>query len=187
MIAENSKADAITTVRTMLHLIGEDPDREGLKDTPERVLRSWEELFGGYQADVGKILSTEFSKDGYDEMIVCRDIEFYSTCEHHLQPFFGTAHVGYIPNKTIVGLSKLARLVDAFARRLQIQERLTEQIACALEEHLTPIGTGVVIEAKHFCMICRGVRKQNSIMVTSSLKGAMRDGARAEFLRLIEH
>jgi GTP cyclohydrolase I len=131
-------------------------------------------------------LQRDFDRDGYDQLIVLRDVQFYSTCEHHLQPFFGRAHVGYLPDQRIVGLSKLARLVDLFARRLQIQERLTEQIADALVTHLKPRGVAVVIEAQHFCMLCRGVQKQESSMVTSSLKGVFQQPApRAEFFRLI--
>jgi GTP cyclohydrolase I len=150
------------------------------------VVRSWRELFSGYGQSVRDVLLRDFEADDYDEMILCRNIDFYSTCEHHMQPFFGCAHVGYVPKKRIIGLSKLARLVDVFARRLQIQERLTEQIAAALEEHLQPRGVAVLIEAKHFCMICRGVRKQNSSMTTSSLTGVFRNAEpRAEFLALI--
>lgn len=186
---ENSRTDfGRHLVRSMLAYIGEDPKREGLLDTPDRVLKSWKEIFGGYAEDPAIILKRDFEKDGYDQMIACRDIEFYSTCEHHMQPFFGRAHIAYVPGEKVVGLSKLARLVDIFARRLQIQERMTEQIASALEEHLQPKGVGVVLEAKHFCMICRGVRKQRSSMVTSSLKGVfVKDAPRAEFLNLVHH
>jgi GTP cyclohydrolase I len=171
----------------VLELIGENPKREGLVGTPARVVRSWQELFSGYKQTAEAVLSDcSFDADGYDQMIVCRDIQFYSTCEHHLLPFFGRVHIGYLPNKRVVGLSKLARLVDVFARRLQIQERLTEQIASALEQHAQPRGVGVVVSAQHFCMLCRGVQKQESAMVTSSLKGAFTEAeARAEFLRLV--
>ena len=179
-------SDVEDHVVRILEYIGENPQREGLLETPSRVVRSWAELFGGYKIDVDKILDKEFEADGYDELIICRNIDFYSTCEHHMQPFYGRAHVGYIPKKKVVGLSKLARLVDAFARRLQIQERLTEQIAAALEKHLQPLGVGVLVEATHFCMVCRGVRKQNSCMTTSSLKGIFRKAeARAEFMALV--
>lgn len=184
---EDMKTDAENIVRRTLQIIGEDPNREGLRDTPGRVVRMWRELFAGYAAAPAEILARDFDKDGYDQMIVCRDIEFHSTCEHHLLPFFGTATVAYIPDKKIVGLSKLARLVDAYARRLQIQERMTEQIAAALETHLQPRGSAVVVEAKHYCMICRGVGKQQSSMVTSALKGLFFDDpkARAEFYQLV--
>jgi GTP cyclohydrolase I len=156
-------------VRQIIKVIGEDPDREGLMETPARVIRSWVEIFAGYEQNPEDILIRDFEADGYDQMIVCRNIQFYSTCEHHMQPFTGKAHVGYLPDHRVVGLSKLARLVDIFARRLQIQERLTEQIASALNEHVRPNGVGVVVEAQHFCMMCRGVREA---------------AVRAEFFRL---
>jgi GTP cyclohydrolase I len=184
---QDMQTDAEDVVRRQIELIGEDPKREGLLDTPRRVVRSWTELFAGYAQDPAAILSRDFDRDGYDEMIVCRDIQFFSTCEHHMQPFFGRVHIGYVPKEKVVGLSKLARLVEVFARRLQIQERLTEQIAAAIQEHVRPVGVGVVIEAQHFCMICRGVQKQESALITSSLKGCFRDvaPARAEFLALV--
>ena len=173
-------------VKQMLLAIGENPDREGLKDTPKRVLKSWGEIYSGYSKNAAEILSTTFEDDlgSYDQIILCKDIELYSNCEHHLQPFFGKAHVGYIPDKKVVGLSKLARLVDMFSKRLQIQERLTTDIANTLNEHLKPVGVGVIIEAKHFCMMCRGVGKQNSTMTTSCLLGEMRTTAKDEFLDL---
>jgi len=180
------EADALDVVRRTLQLIGEDASREGLRETPERVVRSWKELYGGYQLTAADILKADFEADGYDEMIVCRNVQFYSTCEHHMLPFFGKAHVGYLPDKRVVGLSKLARLVDLFARRLQIQERLTQQIAESLQTYARPRGVGVVIEAQHFCMVCRGVRKEQSSMITSSLTGCLRDAAaRQEFFTLI--
>lgn len=170
----------------VLEYIGEDPRREGLAETPARVVRSWAEIFAGYKTSPEAILDKEFEADGYDELIICRNIDFYSTCEHHMQPFFGRAHVAYIPKRKVVGLSKLARLVDVFARRLQIQERLTAQIADALEQHLQPLGVAVLVEAQHFCMVCRGVRKQNSCMTTSKLTGLFRSAeARGEFLALV--
>jgi GTP cyclohydrolase I len=181
-----AETDIQESVTRILEYIGDRPEREGLKETPARVVRSWDEIFAGYKMKVEDVLCKEFEADGYDELIICRNIDFYSTCEHHLQPFFGRAHVGYIPKRKVVGLSKLARLVDLFARRLQIQERLTAQIADALEEHLQPLGVAVLIEAQHFCMVCRGVRKQNSCMTTSSLKGLFRSAeARAEFFALV--
>lgn len=175
-------------VRSMLAHIGEDPHRDGLVDTPARVVKAWKELFGGYQENPAEILSKRFTAEKYDQMIIERDIEFYSTCEHHLQPFFGHVSIGYIPNpkKGVVGISKLARLVDCYARRLQIQERLTTQISDAIFKHLDAYGVGVVIRAQHFCMVCRGVRKTEARMITSSMAGLFREGpVRSEFLTLI--
>lgn len=174
-------------VGAMLTLIDPKPRREGLKDTPKRVVKSWKELYGGYAKDPAEILSTVFEEGTCDEMVVLKDIEFSSTCEHHLLPFIGKAHVGYVPNGKVVGLSKLARLVDCFAKRLQIQEQMTEQVAGAIETHLAPRGVAVVIEAHHQCMSCRGVGKKGTTMVTSSLRGVFRDdrAARAEFFALI--
>lgn len=173
-------------VRTLIEWIGEDPDREGLKDTPERVARSFAEFFDGYGREPNYILKC-FSAEDCDELIVVKDIEFVSFCEHHILPFQGVAHVGYIPNGRIVGLSKIPRLVDIFAKRLQVQERLTTQVANALMEHLQPKGVGCVIEAKHSCLSCRGAKKQNAKMITSCLLGVMREDskARSEFLDLI--
>ncbi len=174
-------------VQGMLRGIGEDPDREGLRDTPKRVVESWKELYGGYQQDPAEILARDFDGNGYDEMIVLRDIEMFSTCEHHLLPFFGRAHIAYIPGKRVVGLSKLARLVECFARRLQIQEKLTREIADAIQKHLNPVGVGVIIEAQHMCMVARGVGKQNSVMTTSALLGQFREQqVRSEFLALVK-
>jgi GTP cyclohydrolase IA len=179
-------------IRLFLEYIGEDPERQGLLDTPDRVLRSWDTLFSGYSKRPEDVL-TVFDADGYDQLILLKDIEMYSTCEHHLITFSGKAHVGYIPDPKgkVVGISKLARLVDIYARRLQIQERLTDQVATAIDRLLNPIGVAVVIEAQHLCMKARGVEKQNSVMVTSSLKGVFlkRDAegaaARNEFMKLI--
>lgn len=170
----------------LLHGIGEDREREGLLDTPARVARAWAEMTAGYHTDVAAILSRDFDGGGYDQMIALPDVPFYSTCEHHLLPFHGTATIGYIPGKKVVGLSKLARLVEAFARRLQIQERMTQQIAEALHEHLKPKGVGVVVRATHLCMQARGARSNAGPMTTSSLAGLMKtdDKARNEFLRL---
>lgn len=172
----------------MLGQIGEDPQREGLVDTPKRVVKSWNELFAGYKMDAGKVLGTVFNEQGSNELVICKDIEFFSTCEHHMLPFFGRAHVGYIPAEgKIVGLSKLARVVEVYSRRLQNQERITKQVADAIMTHLKPVGAAVVIEAEHFCMRARGVNKQNSKMVTSCMLGVFMDdkSARTEFLRLI--
>lgn len=173
-------------VRYILRYIGEDVGREGLRETPSRVRRSWDELFSGYSADVEGLFKT-FKEGACDEMIVVRDIDFHSMCEHHMLPFVGVAHVAYIPKGRIVGLSKIARLVEVFARRLQVQERMTIQITEAIQHHLNPQGCACVIEAKHLCMACRGVRKSGSSMVTSSLKGTFSEepDCRNEFLQLI--
>ena len=186
-IPEFDHARAEAAVRELLIAIGEDPTREGLQDTPARVARAYAELLSGMHSGAEDVLTTTFDA-GHDEMILVRDIEVWSMCEHHLVPFTGVAHVGYIPNQNgrITGLSKLARLVDVYSRRLQVQERLTDQIADAIMEVLQPTGVGVVIEAAHFCMMMRGVEKQNSRTVTSALRGIFRDDSktRVEFLRL---
>jgi GTP cyclohydrolase IA len=173
-------------VSEILKEIGEDPEREGLKETPKRVAKSFNKLFGGYNMDPQETLTT-FDGENYDEMIICKDIDFYSNCEHHIQPFFGTVSIGYIPNKKIIGLSKLPRLVEVYSRRLQNQERLTMQIAEALDNLLAPKGVAVVIKAKHLCTMARGVEKQNSTMVTSSCRGLFKkkQKTRSEFLKLI--
>jgi GTP cyclohydrolase I len=170
----------------MLQAIGENPARDGLRDTPSRVVRSWKELYKGYGEDPTTILGRTFENtEGYNEMVVLRDIEMYSTCEHHLLPFFGKVHIAYIPTDRVVGISKLARLVECFSRRVQIQERLTQQIADTLEKVLNPLGVAVMIEAQHLCMLARGVAKQNSVMVTSALRGNLiKQEARLEFLLL---
>lgn len=174
-------------VNLSLQFIGEDPSREGLRDTPKRVAKSWEELYSGYELDPIEILNTAFTEGACEELVICRDIEFYSTCEHHMLPFFGKAHVGYLPNGKIVGLSKLARCVDAYARRLQVQERLTSQVADAVMKALGARGCAVVLEGQHFCMMARGVRKQTAFMTTSAIRGEFETdaGLRAEFHRLI--
>ena len=175
-------------VREMLAGIGEDPDREGLQRTPSRVAKSLKFLTQGYAQDVKTLLNNALFTVEYDEMVIIKDIDVYSLCEHHLLPFYGRAHVAYIPNGKVLGLSKVPRLVDMFARRLQVQERLTVQIAEAITEAIRPKGVGVVIEAMHFCMLMRGVEKQNSVAVTSSMRGAFRDQqqTRDEFLSLIK-
>jgi len=177
----------VQLVRRQLELIGEDPDRQGLKRTPERVANSLAWLTRGYEMDVQQVVNGAlFDADGASNMIMVRDIELYSLCEHHMLPFYGRAHIAYIPNGKIVGLSKVARLVEVFARRLQVQERLTEQIATALDDVLKPMGAGVVIEAYHLCMMMRGVEKQNSKTITSAIRGSFRSDPRTreEFLTL---
>ncbi|MET0503057.1 MAG: GTP cyclohydrolase I FolE [Candidatus Binatia bacterium] len=174
-------------VRLILKALGEDPDREGLTKTPQRVAQALTFLTQGYQQDPAKVINDALFTEDYEEMIVQRDIDFYSLCEHHLLPFFGKAHVAYIPHHKIVGISKLARLVDVYARRLQVQERLTNQIANTIMEKLDPLGVAVVIEAEHLCMRMRGVEKQNSMIITSTLLGAFRtrQETRNEFMTLI--
>jgi GTP cyclohydrolase I len=175
------------SMRSVLSQLGENPEREGLLKTPERVAKSLRFLTRGYQQDVDKILNGALFNVAYDEMVIVKDIEVFSLCEHHLLPFFGRCHVAYVPTDRIIGLSKIPRLVDAFARRLQVQERLTTQIAETIMEKIKPQGVGVVIEARHLCMIMRGVEKQNSVAVTSAMLGVFRDcdQTRAEFLRLV--
>jgi GTP cyclohydrolase IA len=179
--------DIAPHIRAMLASLGEDPDREGLQKTPERVEKAMRFLTQGYQVDTCKLLNGALFTVSYDEMVIIKEIDVYSLCEHHLLPFFGKAHVAYIPNGKVLGLSKVPRLVDAFARRLQVQERLTVQIAEAIQEWVKPRGVGVVVEAMHFCMIMRGVEKQNSVAVTSCMLGDMREQfqTREEFLTLI--
>ncbi len=171
----------------LIRSIGEDPFREGLKDTPKRVLKSYEVLFSGYKENVSDIFRT-FDSDGYSQLIILKDIEMYSMCEHHMLPFFGKVSIGYIPKGRVIGISKLARIVNCFARRLQTQERLAEDITCSVMKYLKPLGVGCIIKAQHFCMLMRGVQKQNSIMVTSSLKGVFlqEEKVREEFLELIK-
>src|SRR5919204_5502996 len=170
----------------MLELLGEDPDREGLRRTPARVANSLTWLTRGYETDVREVVGGAVFEEAHENMVMVRDIELYSLCEHHLLPFFGKAHIAYIPDNKIVGLSKLPRIVEVFARRLQVQERLTEQVAQAIQDVLNPKGVGVVIEAVHLCMMMRGVEKQNSKTITSALRGQFRDCpmTRDEFLRL---
>jgi GTP cyclohydrolase I len=176
-------------LRELLRRIGEDPHREGLRQTPARIIRSWHELFSGYDKRADDVLVTQFHAEQYDEMVLLRDVEFYSTCEHHMLPFCGEAHIAYIPDQKIVGLSKLARLLDVFARRLQVQERLTQQIASELQRVIMPKGVAVMIEGKHQCMSCRGVRKQNGKMITSCLLGEFRENfaTRTEFFSLLKN
>jgi GTP cyclohydrolase I len=173
--------------RAMIVQVGEDPSREGLRRTPERFEKALRFLTSGYRQDPEKLLNGAMFSVCYDEMVVVKDIELYSLCEHHLLPFFGKCHVAYIPNKKVVGLSKIARLVNMYARRLQIQERLTSQIAKTIEDKLSPQGVGVIIEARHLCMVMRGVEKQHSAAVTSAMLGVFRENkqTRDEFLSLV--
>lgn len=173
--------------RELLERLGEDPQRDGLLKTPERMTRSMQFLTRGYHQSATEILRGALFDVDYDEMVIVRDIEFYSLCEHHMLPFFGKAHVAYIPNGKVIGLSKVARLVDVFARRLQVQERLTREVAEAIEEAIAPQGVGVIIEAQHLCMMMRGVEKQQSVTTTSAMRGAFKElqQTRNEFLSLV--
>ena len=186
MVTREDAKDAIDTVVRYIESIDGDL-REGLADTPERVIKSYEEIYSGYSADTKKILDSTFNSEDYDGIVLLSDIEFHSTCEHHLQPFSGRAHIAYIPVERIVGISKLARLLDAHSKRLQNQERITKSIADDIVEHLDPLGCAVIVEAKHGCMRCRGVLKQNANMTTSSMRGVFFENseARSELFQLI--
>jgi GTP cyclohydrolase I len=179
----------IDEIRSILKEIGEDPNRDGLQNTPLRVDRAFRFLTSGYRMDPDELLNKALFDVAYDEMVIVRDIEVFSLCEHHLLPFFGKCHVGYIPNGRVIGLSKIPRLVDMFARRLQVQERLTTQIADTINHKIHPRGVAVVVEAQHLCMIMRGVEKQNSVAVTSSMLGAFKEhqNTRNEFLNLVRN
>ena len=180
----NPSIRAIT--RTLLTEIGENADRVGLRRTPHRVARAWEYITNGYHIDIEKILNGAIFEEKYDEMVVVKDIDFFSMCEHHLLPFYGRAHIAYIPNGKIVGLSKLPRIVEVYARRLQVQERMTREIADTITKYLNPVGVAVVCEARHMCMMMRGVEKQNSVTTTSAMMGAFKESqTRAEFMTLI--
>jgi GTP cyclohydrolase I len=186
--AKPTRAEAEAAVRTLLQWAGDDPSREGLQDTPSRVVRAYEEWFGGYDTDPYEMLKRTFEEtDGYDEIVLLRDIQFESYCEHHVAPIIGKAHVAYLPRNRVVGISKLARVVEAYAKRLQIQEKMTAQIANAIQEVLNPLGVAVIIEAQHQCMTTRGIHKSGVAMVTSRMLGAFRDDAntRRELLALI--
>ncbi len=174
-------------VRGILEQIGEDPDRQGLAQTPVRVAKAMKFLTSGYHSDIKDVINGAIFDEDHNEMVICRDIDFFSLCEHHMLPFFGRAHVAYIPNGKVVGLSKLARIVDVYARRLQVQERLNKQVANLLQEVLAPQGVAVVMEATHLCMVMRGVQKQNSMTVTSCMQGVFETSARTreEFISLI--
>ncbi|MGK0289531.1 MAG: GTP cyclohydrolase I [bacterium] len=182
-----TREEAIECVRKLITYLGDDPNRDGLLETPDRVIRSYEEIFAGYSIDPKKILEKTFSTQS-DEMVVLSEIELYSTCEHHMLPFIGKCHIGYFPNNKVIGISKLARLMEVFSRRLQIQEELTYQIASALLKETKAKGVAVVIEAQHMCMTCRGVGKQHSIMTTSAMLGCFRDNLsyKSEFFRLLK-
>ncbi len=187
MIRKSTREEAEEAVRTLIRWTGDDPAREGLRDTPARVVSAYEEYFSGYGADPAEVLSRTFEEvGGYDEMVVLKDIRFESHCEHHMAPFIGRAHIAYLPNDKVVGVSKLARLVDAYAKRLQIQEKMTAQIANALNDVLQPKGVGVIVEAMHQCMTCRGVHKPGAAMLTSHMTGLFRSDIRTrqEFLAL---
>ena len=176
-------------IRQLLEALGEDPNRDGLRQTPRRVEQSLRFLTSGYEVDIDTVLNNALFDVEYSEMVIVRDIDFYSLCEHHLLPFFGRCHVAYLPNSKVIGLSKLPRVVDVFARRLQVQERLTSQIAETIREKINPLGVAVVMEATHLCMSMRGVAKQNSVTITSAMLGVFREDARTrhEFLELIRH
>ena len=183
-----SKEEACEAVRTLIRWAGDDPDREGLLDTPDRVIRSYDEYYSGYTQDPVDILRRTFEEtEGYDEMVVLKDVEINSHCEHHMAPIIGRVHIGYLPDKSVVGISKLARVVDVYARRLQIQEKMTAQIADALDQVIRPRGVGVVVEAAHHCMTTRGIQKQGVTMVTSRMLGSFRSDpkTRREFLAII--
>ena len=182
-------SEAEDAVKKLLEYIEGNAEREGLIDTPTRVISSWQEIFSGYHDSAAEILDSTFNGEGYDGIVRLKDIDFHSTCEHHLQPFNGRAHVGYIPVDRIVGISKLARIVDMHARRLQNQERITKGVADDLEEHLSPLGCAVIVEASHGCMQCRGVKKQNAVMTTSAMRGVFFDKAeaRSEIMQLIRN
>jgi GTP cyclohydrolase I len=184
-----AKPNLAPEIEKLIRGLGEDPDREGLRRTPERAAEALKYLTGGYTLSVEQILNGALFSVNYDEMVIVKDIEFFSLCEHHLLPFFGKVHIAYIPREKVIGLSKLPRIVDMFARRLQLQERMTQQIAETIETAISPLGVGVVCEARHLCMMMRGVEKQHSGAVTSSMLGAFRSnkGTRDEFLSLVAH
>lgn len=188
-MTESQKSEMQALVRRQLELLGEDPTREGLTRTPERVAKAFGFLTQGYQQDLQELLNQALFEAESDEMVIVKDIDFYSLCEHHMLPFFGRCHVAYLPRKRIIGLSKLPRIVDVFARRLQVQERMTHEIAQTISTLVEPQGVGVVVEAQHLCMMMRGVEKQNSYAITSTMLGRFREDARTrgEFLDLIRH
>lgn len=183
-----TRQQAVACIRSLLAFIGENPGREGLRDTPERVLRTWEDFFGGYDADAEATLQRTFEEvDGYDDMVLLKDVDFVSHCEHHMMPIRGKVHIAYQPRKRVVGISKLARVVDIFSRRLQTQEALTAQIAATIEDVLAPIGLAVLVEASHQCMVTRGVKKADAKTITVAFSGSFREDQKLEkrFLRLV--
>ena len=185
---EDVTKNLMENYRSTLVEIGEDPEREGLQKTPERVAKAMQFITQGYGMNAANILNSAKFHESYSEMVVVKNIELYSLCEHHMLPFFGKAHIAYIPNGVITGLSKIAHVVECFSRRLQVQERMTHQILDVIQETLNPLGVGVVIEAQHLCMMMRGVQKQNSVTTTSAFSGQfMKNETRAEFLKLISH
>jgi GTP cyclohydrolase I len=185
-IATDEQEKMMENYRELIELLGEDPDREGLLKTPSRVSKAMQFITHGYTLDPVEIIQSALFHEDHKEMVIVKDIELYSLCEHHMLPFFGKAHVAYIPNGTITGLSKIARVVDAYARRLQVQERLTMQIRDCIQDALQPLGVAVVIEAKHLCMMMRGIQKQNSVTTTSAFTGEFKKNAtRSEFIKLI--
>jgi GTP cyclohydrolase I len=187
-IRNPTRQQAAACIRSLLSFIGENPDREGLRDTPDRVLRAWEEHFGGYDADAEATLQRTFEEvDGYDDMVILKDVDFVSHCEHHMMPIYGRAHIAYLPRARVVGISKLARIVDIFAKRLQTQESLTAQIASTIEDVLAPAGLAVLIEARHQCMVMRGVQKANAATITTVFLGRFKEDRRLEqrFLKLV--
>ncbi|MBL7719958.1 MAG: GTP cyclohydrolase I FolE [Flavipsychrobacter sp.] len=184
--SEEATSALMTHYRGIIEGVGEDPTREGLEKTPERIAKAMQYITAGYHMDAHAILNSAKFHESYSEMVIVKDIELYSLCEHHMLPFFGKAHIAYIPNGCITGLSKIARVVDCYARRLQVQERMTHQILDAIQETLNPLGVAVVIEAKHLCMMMRGVSKQNSVTTTSAFSGQFKaNETRSEFLKLI--
>ena len=185
---EDKRKKLEANTKNLLELLGEDPSREGLINTPKRVAKAWEFLTKGYNENLDDLINNAIFEGESKDMVIVKNIEFYSLCEHHMIPFYGKAHIGYIPDGKIIGLSKLARITDLFSQRLQVQERLTNQIAQCLQEVLKPRGVAVVLEGKHFCMLSRGVQKQNSIATSSSMLGIFREkeSTRNEFLKLIE-
>jgi GTP cyclohydrolase I len=183
-----TRQQAVACIRSLLAFIGENPGREGLRDTPERVLRTWEDFFGGYDADAEATLQRTFEEvDGYDDMVLLKDVDFVSHCEHHMMPIRGRVHIAYQPKKRVVGISKLARVVDIFSKRLQTQEALTAQIAATIEDVLAPIGLAVLIEASHQCMVTRGVKKADAKTITVAFSGSFKEDQKLEkrFLRLV--
>ena len=186
-IANPTRQQAQACLRSLLAFIGENPDREGLRDTPDRVLRAWEEYFGGYDADAESVLQTTFEEtDGYEDIVLLRNVTFFSHCEHHMIPIHGKAHIAYQPRKRVVGISKLARVIDIYARRLQTQEAFTAQIANTIEKVLAPVGLAVLIEASHQCMVTRGVQKSGAETVTTAFRGSFQDPKLEQrFLRLV--